>query len=134
LEKAACGPFSEGTGVPRILTVDDSAAMRQMVEVTLTSAGYEVSQAKDGCEALDIAAAHPFDLVITDVQMPEMDGLTLVRKLRSLPSYRHTPLLVLTTEATPERKIEGREAGATGWLVKPFNPEKLLATVAKVLE
>jgi two-component system, chemotaxis family, chemotaxis protein CheY len=120
--------------VARILTVDDSAAMRQMVEVTLTSAGYEVSQAKDGREALQLAGAEAFDLVIADVQMPEMDGLTLVRELRRLPAYRHTPLLVLTTEATHERKLEGRAAGATGWLVKPFNPEKLLATVAKVLE
>jgi two-component system, chemotaxis family, chemotaxis protein CheY len=119
--------------VTRILTVDDSAAMRQMVEVTLTSAGYDVAQARDGREALDIAHSTHFDLVITDVNMPEMDGLTLVRQLRGLPSYRHTPLLVLTTEGTTERKMEGREAGATGWIVKPFNPEKLLATVAKVL-
>jgi two-component system chemotaxis response regulator CheY len=120
--------------VPRILTVDDSAAMRQMVEVTLTSAGYDVDQACDGREALDIAGTRAFDLVITDVNMPEMDGLTLVRELRGLPSYKHTPLLVLTTEATAERKMEGREAGATGWIVKPFNPEKLIATVAKVLK
>lgn len=118
----------------RILTVDDSAAMRQMVEVTLTSAGYEVAQACDGREALTLAGKDTFDLVITDVNMPEMDGLTLVRELRGMPSYRHTPLLVLTTEATAERKMEGREAGATGWIVKPFNPDKLLATVAKVLK
>jgi len=118
----------------RILTVDDSAAMRQMVEVTLTGAGYDVAQACDGREALDIAGTKSFDLVITDVNMPEMDGLTLVRELRGMASYRHTPLLVLTTEATAERKMEGREAGATGWIVKPFNPDKLLATVAKVLK
>jgi two-component system chemotaxis response regulator CheY len=108
--------------------------MRQMVEVTLTSAGYDVEQACDGREALDIAGHNTFDLVITDVNMPEMDGLTLVRELRGMESYRHTPLLVLTTEANAERKMEGREAGATGWIVKPFNPEKLLATVAKVLK
>jgi two-component system, chemotaxis family, chemotaxis protein CheY len=120
--------------VPRILAVDDSAAMRQMVEITLSSAGYDVAQAKDGREALEIAAKHSFDLVITDVNMPEMDGLALVRELRGMASYRHTPLLVLTTEATAERKMEGREAGATGWIVKPFNPEKLLATVARVLK
>jgi two-component system chemotaxis response regulator CheY len=118
--------------VARILTVDDSAAMRQMVEVTLTSAGYDVEQARDGREALDIAHNTSFDLVITDVNMPEMDGLTLVRQLRGMPGYKHTPLLVLTTEGTTERKMEGREAGATGWIVKPFNPDKLLATVAKV--
>ena len=118
----------------RILTVDDSAAMRQMVEVTLTSAGHDVLQAKDGREALDIAGAQDVDLVITDVNMPRMDGLTLVRELRGLPGYRHKPLLVLTTEANAERRMQGREAGATGWLVKPFNPDRLLATVEKVLK
>ena len=120
--------------MPRILTVDDSVAMRQMVEVTLTSAGYDVKQAVNGVEALNIAETQSFDLVITDVNMPEMDGLTLVRNLRGMANYKHTPLLVLTTENTPERKMEGREAGATGWLVKPFNPERLLATVSKVLK
>ena len=120
--------------MPRILTVDDSAAMRQMVEVTLTSAGYDVEQATDGREALKIAGSSNFDLVITDVNMPEMDGLALVRELRGMASYKHTPLLVLTTEASTERKMAGREAGATGWIVKPFNPDKLLATVAKVLK
>ena len=118
----------------RILTVDDSVAMRQMVEVTLTSAGYDVQQAQNGREALDIAETQSFDLVITDVNMPQLDGLTLVRNLRGMPSYKHVPLLVLTTENTPERKMEGREAGATGWLVTPFNPERLLATVSKVLK
>ncbi len=117
----------------RILAVDDSAAMRQMVGITLTGAGHEVHQAADGREALQIAERQKFDLVITDVNMPVMDGLTLVRHLRSLPNYRGVPLLVLTTEATTERKLEGKAAGATGWLVKPFNPERLLATVAKVL-
>jgi two-component system chemotaxis response regulator CheY len=120
--------------LPRILTVDDSAAMRQMVEVTLTSAGYDVLQARDGREALSIAGSNSVDLVITDVNMPEMDGIELVRELRGMASYKHIPLLVLTTEASTERKMEGREAGATGWIVKPFNPDKLLATVAKVLK
>ena len=118
----------------RILAVDDSPSMRQMVSIALAGAGYEVEQASDGVEALAIAQKSRFDLVITDVNMPQMDGLTLVRNLRGLPSYKHTPLLVLTTENTPERKMEGREAGATGWLVKPFNPERLLATVSKVLK
>jgi two-component system chemotaxis response regulator CheY len=117
----------------RILAVDDSAAMRQMVGITLTGAGHEVQQAADGREALQIAEKQKFDLVITDVNMPVMDGLTLVRHLRNLPGYRGVPLLVLTTEATTERKLEGKAAGATGWLVKPFNPDRLLATVAKVL-
>lgn len=117
----------------RILAVDDSAAMRQMVGITLNGAGHEVQQAADGREALLIAEKNRFDLVITDVNMPNMDGLTLVRHLRNLPGYRGVPLLVLTTEATTERKLEGKAAGATGWLVKPFNPDRLLATVAKVL-
>jgi two-component system, chemotaxis family, chemotaxis protein CheY len=117
----------------RILAVDDSAAMRQMVGITLAAAGHQVEQASDGCQALEIAARHKFDLVITDVNMPNMDGITLVRELRSRASYKYVPLLVLTTEATTERKQQGKAAGATGWLVKPFNPERLLATVAKVL-
>ncbi len=117
----------------RILAVDDSAAMRQMVGITLTGAGHEVQQAADGREALQIAERERFDLVITDVNMPVMDGLTLVKHLRNMPSYRGVPLLVLTTEATTEKKLEGKAAGATGWLVKPFNPDRLLATVAKVL-
>lgn len=117
----------------RILAVDDSAAMRQMVGITLTGAGHQVQQAADGREALQFAEQERFDLVITDVNMPGMDGLTLVRQLRTMPSYRGVPLLVLTTEATTERKLEGKAAGATGWLVKPFNPDRLLATVAKVL-
>ncbi len=117
----------------RILAVDDSAAMRQMVGITLTGAGHEVHQAADGCEALEIAERQKFDLVITDVNMPKMDGITLVQRAAQSPNYKGVPLLVLTTEATTERKQQGKAAGATGWLVKPFNPERLLATVAKVL-
>jgi two-component system chemotaxis response regulator CheY len=117
----------------RILAVDDSPSMRQMVSVALSQAGHEVELACDGVEALRIAGTRRFDLVITDVNMPNMDGITLVRELRAKPTYKFVPLLVLTTEATPERKQQGREAGATGWLVKPFNPERLLATIARVL-
>ncbi|MBV8740495.1 MAG: response regulator [Sinobacteraceae bacterium] len=117
----------------RILAVDDSPAMRQMVGFTLRSAGHEVEQAADGCEALQIAGRSKFDLIITDVNMPRMDGITLVRELRTLGAYKYVPLLVLTTEATAERKLAGKAAGATGWLVKPFNPERLLATIEKVL-
>ncbi len=116
-----------------ILAVDDSASMRQMVAFTLKGAGHNVTDAEDGKHALDIARAQAFDLVLTDVNMPVMDGLKLTRELRQLPNYRFTPILVLTTEAGPEKKQEGRAAGATGWLVKPFNPEQLLATVKKVL-
>ena len=117
----------------RILAVDDSPAMRKMVGLTLRNAGHEVEQAADGCEALQIAGRSRFDLIITDVNMPRMDGITLVRELRTLGAYKYVPLLVLTTEATAERKQAGKAAGATGWLVKPFNPERLLATIAKVL-
>lgn len=116
-----------------IMTVDDSASMREMVRATLTSAGYEVVEAVDGQEALDYARENPCDLVISDVNMPRMDGITLVHELRSLPHYRLTPLLLLTTESSQERKLEGKRAGATGWIVKPFNPEQLLATMARVL-
>jgi two-component system, chemotaxis family, chemotaxis protein CheY len=118
----------------RILAVDDSASMRQMVGLTLKSAGHDVVSASDGDEALKIARdGSPMDLVITDVNMPNMDGLTLVRELRLLPQYKGVPLLVLTTDASAERKSEGRAAGATGWIVKPFNPDRLLETVTKVL-
>jgi two-component system, chemotaxis family, chemotaxis protein CheY len=116
-----------------ILAVDDSASMRQMVRYTLEGAGYKVIQAADGVEALELAKSRPADLVLTDVNMPRMDGLTLVRELRSLQSYKFTPMLVLTTESGQETKQRGKQAGATGWIVKPFNPEQLLATIARVL-
>jgi two-component system chemotaxis response regulator CheY len=119
--------------MPRILAVDDSPSMRQMVSATLTNAGYEVEQAEDGVQALQLADRQRFDLVITDVNMPNMDGITLVRELRGKPNYKFVPLLILTTEATAERKMQGKSAGATGWLVKPFNSDRLLATVQKVL-
>ncbi len=118
----------------RILAVDDSPSMRRMVAVTLTDAGHEVVTASDGQEALLLAKGEPpVDLVITDVNMPNMDGISLVRELRQLPHYRGVPLLVLTTEASTERKLEGKAAGATGWVVKPFSPERLLATIAKIV-
>jgi len=117
----------------KILAVDDSASMRQMVSFTLKAAGHTVTDAADGKQALDIAKTQSFDLVLTDVNMPIMDGLTLTKELRALPAFRFTPILVLTTEAGMDKKQEGRAAGATGWLVKPFNPDQLLATIKKVL-
>ena len=117
----------------RILAVDDSASMRQMVAFTLKSAGFDVAEAEDGQAALDLAKTEKFKLVLADVNMPRMDGITLVRTLRGLADYKFTPLLMLTTESTPEKKMEGKAAGATGWLVKPFNPEQLVATVQRVL-
>jgi two-component system chemotaxis response regulator CheY len=116
-----------------ILAVDDSASMRQMVRFTLEGAGYKVVQAADGVEALELARNGPVDLVLTDVNMPRMDGIALVRELRSLDSYKFVPMLVLTTESGQETKMRGKQAGATGWIVKPFNPEQLLATIGRVL-
>jgi two-component system, chemotaxis family, chemotaxis protein CheY len=116
-----------------ILAVDDSPSMRQMVGQTLRAAGYDVIEAADGVEALEVARKQVVDLVITDVNMPNMDGITLVAQLRALASYRLVPLLLLTTESSPERKQQGKQAGATGWMVKPFNPDQLLATLARVL-
>lgn len=116
-----------------ILAVDDSASMRQMVSFTLRSAGYEVVEAADGVEALDIARDRPVNLVLTDVNMPNMDGISLIRELRGLPDYRFTPLLMLTTESGSDKKQQGREAGATGWIVKPFNPDQLLNTISRVI-
>lgn len=116
-----------------ILAVDDSASMRQMVAFTLKGAGYEVVEANDGAAALDIARTRSVNLVLTDVNMPRMDGITLIRELRKLPAYKFTPLLMLTTESAADKKAEGKSAGATGWLVKPFNPEQLIATIKKVI-
>jgi two-component system chemotaxis response regulator CheY len=115
-----------------ILTVDDSTSMRQMVRATLQSAGYGVVEAADGTEALEYARSNRVDLVISDVNMPGMDGIKLVGELRALPAYRLTPLLLLTTESSQEKKLEGKRAGATGWIVKPFNPAQLLATLNRL--
>jgi two-component system chemotaxis response regulator CheY len=116
-----------------ILAVDDSASMRQMVSFTLKDAGYNVVEAEDGHEALQAAKKSRFDLVLSDVNMPGMDGITLIRELRALANFKFTPILMLTTEAGSDKKMQGKQAGATGWLVKPFNPDTLLATVKKVL-
>ena len=116
-----------------ILVVDDSTTMRQMVAFTLTSAGHDVTEAPDGNQALAKAKQKKFDLVITDVNMPGMNGIDLVQSLRALPDCKFIPILVLTTEAGAELKQKGRSAGATGWIVKPFNPEILLETLKKVL-
>jgi len=115
-----------------ILTVDDSTSIRQMVAFTLKSAGYEVTEAIDGQDALDKANQQAFDLVLTDINMPRMDGLNLLEKLRSTSQYEAIPILMLTTESGDEMKTKGRAAGATGWLVKPFNPESLLEVIKKV--
>ena len=117
----------------RILAVDDAATMRKMVSFTLRGAGHEVVEAADGCEALTVLRARSVDLVITDVNMPNMDGIELTRRLRAMPGFARTPIILLTTESDPAKKSLGRAAGATGWIVKPFNQEQLLGIVAKVL-
>ena len=116
-----------------ILAVDDSASMRQMVSFTLKGAGYTVVEAVDGVDALNKAKAQKFDCVVTDVNMPNKDGITLIRDLRGLPNYKFVPMLMLTTESGMDKKQAGKAAGATGWIVKPFNPEQLLKTIKKVL-
>ncbi|MBX9757110.1 MAG: response regulator [Pseudomonas sp.] len=116
-----------------ILIVDDSASIRQMLGFTLRSAGYEVDEAVDGRDGLGKAQRKSYQLVFTDQNMPNMDGLTLIKSLRGLPNYRTVPILMLTTEAADSMKLQGREAGATGWLVKPFDPPKLLEVTKKVL-
>ncbi|MCZ6804801.1 MAG: response regulator [Proteobacteria bacterium] len=116
-----------------ILTVDDSASMRQMVSFTLKGAGYDVIEAVDGVDVLDKAKDSNPDAVLTDINMPNMDGITLIEELRKLPNYKHTPMLMLTTESSGDMKGKGKAVGATGWLVKPFNPEQLLATIKKVI-
>lgn len=115
------------------LVVDDSTSMRQMVAFALQSAGFETIEGTNGSDALAKGKSQKVDLVITDLNMPEMDGITLVKQLRALDNYKFTPILLLTTESQDAKKQEGKAAGATGWMVKPFNPEQLLAVVKKVV-
>jgi len=117
----------------RILAVDDSAMIRQMMTNILHAAGYEVLLADDGNQALEMARHERLDLVISDVNMPGLDGISLVRELRQLEAYRLVPLLLLTTESSTEKKQQAKAAGATGWIVKPFNTERLLGAISKVL-
>lgn len=116
-----------------ILVVDDSASIREMVSFTLKSAGYEVVTASDGVEALEFAQGKAVKLVVTDINMPNMDGITLIKELRKLDSYQFVPILTLTTESGDDKKRQGKEAGATGWIVKPFDPDSLLKTIRKVM-
>jgi two-component system, chemotaxis family, chemotaxis protein CheY len=116
-----------------VLAVDDSASIRQMVSFTLKQAGYEVIEAADGQDGLEKAKTRQVNAVLTDQNMPRMDGLSLVRALRGLPQYKSVPILMLTTEAGDTMKTQGKAAGATGWLVKPFDPAKLVEVLKKVL-
>ncbi len=116
-----------------ILAVDDSPSMRKMVSFTLSSAGFKVVEAVDGVDALEKAQAQNIDLVLADQNMPRLDGIGLTRKLRENPNFKATPILILTTESSDLMKQAGRAAGATGWLVKPFDPNRLIEVIQKVL-
>ena len=116
-----------------VLSVDDSSAIRMMVSFTLKGAGYEVIEAADGQEGLDKAKAKTVDMVLTDQNMPRMDGLTLIKNLRAIPAYQTTPILMLTTESSDAMMVQGKAAGATGWLLKPFDPQKLLEMTKKAI-
>ncbi|MBI5101000.1 MAG: response regulator [Nitrospirae bacterium] len=116
-----------------IMSVDDSASVRLMINFTLKQLGYEIIEAANGKEALKKLAGRRIDMLITDVNMPELDGISLVRKVREDPLYKLIPIIILTTESQTEKKHEGKAAGATGWMVKPFTPDQLTAVVKKVL-
>lgn len=116
----------------RILTVDDSPTMRKMIEMTVKTGGYDVVEAADGQAALELLKNCSVDLVISDINMPNLNGIDLTRQLRANPKFAKTPIILLTTESDPEKKQEGKAAGATGWIVKPFNPVKLIDAVRRV--
>ncbi len=116
-----------------VLVVDDSTSMRQMVAFTLKSAGFSVVEGANGQEGLQKLDGHKVDLVISDLNMPVMNGIEMIRQIRTRPQYKFTPILMLTTESQDTKKTEGKAAGATGWIVKPFNPDQLLTVIKKVL-
>jgi two-component system chemotaxis response regulator CheY len=116
-----------------ILAVDDSASLRMAIRIALTGAGYTVTEAGDGVEGLTKATATKFDMIVTDLNMPNMDGLSMIRELRKQPAQAGVPIIFLTTESDPEMKNQAKAAGATGWLVKPFVPDQLVKIARKVL-
>jgi len=115
------------------MAVDDSASLRQMVGLVLRGGGYQVIESVDAVDALAKLKGQELHLFLTDVNMPKMDGIEFTRKLRAMPQYKFVPIVLLTTESTPEKKQQGKAAGATAWIVKPFNPDQLLAVVKKVI-
>jgi two-component system, chemotaxis family, chemotaxis protein CheY len=117
----------------RILAADDSESIRQVVRLVLTGAGYEVIEAVDGREALSKLGEVPVNLILTDLNMPNLDGVGLIKAVRSSPAHRLTPIVMVTTESADEKKQQGKAAGATGWVVKPFTPDQLLAVVKKLI-
>jgi two-component system chemotaxis response regulator CheY len=125
--------FRRNSELRKVLIVDDSVSMRQMVGFTLRQGGYEVIEAEHGQDALNKLSGATVDLILTDLNMPVMDGITLIQNVRKQPAHKSKPILMLTTEGLAAKKEQGKAAGATGWIVKPFDPEKLLQTLAKVL-
>ncbi len=117
----------------KIMTVDDSASVRQMVSFTLKQQGYEVAEAVNGAEALRKLGQEKPDMLITDINMPEIDGISLIKIVRNNPAYRFIPIIILTTEAETEKKEAAKAAGATGWIVKPFRPDQLVSAIRKVM-
>jgi two-component system chemotaxis response regulator CheY len=115
-----------------VITVDDSMSVRETIKMVLGSAGYEVHAAEDGAAGLRLCEQRKADLIVTDLNMPQMDGITLIGRLRALPQYKFTPIIMLTTESQEAKKVAGKKAGATGWVVKPFDPARLIA-VAKMV-
>ena len=129
-------PFPPTKGTPvssTIMTVDDSPSMRMLLKAALTDLGYKVLEAEDGVEALERLGGVEPDLLITDINMPRLDGFGLIEKVREQDRHRNLPILVLTTESSDEKKQRARSAGATGWIVKPFHPDKLAAAIRRVL-
>ncbi len=125
---------NEGNPVPStIMTVDDSPSMRMLLKAALTDLGYQVLEAEDGVQALERLGGVEPDLLITDINMPRLDGFGLIEKVREQDRHRNLPILVLTTESSDEKKQRARSAGATGWIVKPFHPDKLAAAIRRVL-
>jgi two-component system chemotaxis response regulator CheY len=124
--------IEEAVMAKRILTIDDSKTIRDMLRLTLLDAGFEVLQAVDGQDGIEVLAKEPVDIVITDINMPKMDGYGVIRHMRADAAHKSTPVLVLTTESEVEKRNLAREAGATGWMVKPFDPDRLIATINKV--
>ncbi|WP_027358248.1 response regulator [Desulforegula conservatrix] len=116
-----------------ILTADDSNSVRQMINFTLKQAGYDIIEAVDGKDALLKIKSCAVNMLITDLNMPNLDGIELIRRVRAIPEYKFVPIIMLTTESQADKKMAGKEAGATGWIVKPFNPEQLIAVVKKVI-
>ncbi len=116
-----------------VLIVDDSESIREVVNFTLQNEGYDVLVAVDGEDALQYLDGRPLDIIITDLHMPNVDGIELIRKVRDMDGYKHIPILFLTTESQASKKMEAKQAGATGWIIKPFVPAKLLSAISRVL-